>query len=160
MSFDERQSARRRHLDLLNTVFLGIAVLYIGAHALIAWRAYAIDGILAALLTFILLGIGDLYWGLRWFYEGGRPVEAAVATGVGVFYFASMAAKPWINAYLMKFTVGMLEDFGGELDTIRKEWDEQDARQAEAAKGDDTDEPRRAPPESQSTPPGSSDRSA
>jgi hypothetical protein len=95
LTFEARHADRKRILDRIILAAQIVAVLYLATHALISWRAYAIDGILAALLTFLLLGFGDLYWGLRWAYEGEEPWLAAVALGTAILCFASWQRAPF-----------------------------------------------------------------
>ena len=121
MNFDARQLHRKRILDRIILAAQVVAVLYLATHVLIAWRAYEIDGIWSAALTFVSLGFGDLYWGLRWAYEGADPWLAAVALAAAALCFTSWATKGMFNRWAMKFSTAMLEDFGSELGKMRQE---------------------------------------
>lgn len=121
MSFEARHEHRKRILDRIIIVAQVVAVLYLATHALIAWRAYEVDGIVAALLTFVLLGFGDLYWGLRWAYEGAGTWLVAVALTTAALCFTSWATRGMFNRWMMRFTVDMLEDVGSELGRMREE---------------------------------------
>lgn len=121
MSFEARNDQRRRLLDRIILAGQVVAVLYLATHALITWRAYEIDGGVAAFLTFVLLGFGDLYWGLRWAYEGGIPWIAGLALAAAALCFASWATRGMFNRWAMKFTATMLEDLGSELGRMQDE---------------------------------------
>jgi hypothetical protein len=124
LSFDTRHAERKRILDRIILAAQVVAVLYLATHALIAWRAYATDGILAAAMTFVLLGFGDLYWGARWAYEGDEPRLAAVALAAATLCFASWITRPMFNRWAMRFTADMLDDFGSELKRMQNEAEE------------------------------------
>lgn len=121
MSFDARQQHRKVILDRIILACQVVAVLYLATHALIAWRAYGIDGIWAAILTFVTLGFGDLYWGLRWAYEGADPWLAAAALAAAAVCFTSWATRGMFNRWAMRFTASMLDDFGSELSRMRED---------------------------------------
>jgi hypothetical protein len=140
MSFEARHAHRKRILDRIILAAQVVAVLYLATHALIAWHAYEIDGVLAALLTFVLLGFGDLYWGLRWAYEGGEPWLAAVALAAAALCFASWATRPAFNRWAMSFTADMLEDVGSEIGRMREETETIDAEKT-PGNSNDSDPP-------------------
>jgi hypothetical protein len=146
MSFDTRQSQRKRILDRIILAAQVAAVLYLATHALIAWRAYEIDGIASAILTFVFLGFGDLYWGLRWAYEGADLRLAAVALGAAAVCFTSWATRGMFNRWAMRFTADMLEDMGSELGRMRDEVEDIDVEPIEGEKArdetSDADPPR------------------
>ncbi len=136
MNFDARQLHRKRILDRIILAAQVVAVLYLATHVLIAWRAYEIDGIWSAALTFVSLGFGDLYWGLRWAYEGADPWLAIVALAAATLCFASWATRGMFNRWAMKFSTTMLEDFGSELGKMRREAEAIDREKA-PGEGDD-----------------------
>lgn len=146
MSFEDRHAERKRILDRIILASQVVAVVYLATHALIAWRAYEADGIWAAVITFVLLGFGDLYWGLRWAYEGGEPGLAAVALAAAALCFTSWATRGMFNRWAMTFTADMLDDFGSELKRLRDETEEfgdgpqSQGAAAEEAKTNDKDE--------------------
>jgi hypothetical protein len=140
MSFDARHEQRKRLLDRIILAGQVVAVLYLATHALIAWRAFAIDGVAAALLTFVLLGFGDLYWGLRWAHEGEDRWIAGLALAAAALCFVSWATRGMFNRWAMKFTATMLEDFGSELGKMRQDTDrDTEADKPKDAPGEDDD---------------------
>jgi hypothetical protein len=136
MSFEARHEQRKRLLDRIILAGQVVAVLYLATHALIAWRAYEIDGAASAVVTFVLLGFGDLYWGLRWAHEGRDPWIAGLALAAAALCFASWATRGMFNRWAMKFSTTMLEDFGSELGKMRQEAEAIDRENA-PGEGDD-----------------------
>ncbi len=126
MGFDARQDRRRVVLERVMLAAQALAVVWLSAHALITWRAWESDGFLAALLTLVLLGFGDLYWGLRWGYEGDWWI-AGVALAAAAVCFVSWAVRPMFNRWIGSLTVEMLEDFSDELGRMAKDREAEDA---------------------------------
>lgn len=129
MGFEERQAERHKLLERAMLAAQAVGVLYLAAHAGIAWMAYGEDGVVAALLSLGLLGFGDLYWGLRWAMQEGRGALAGVALGAAAVCFASWALRPRFNAWAMRLTGEMLGDLGKELACLRS--DEERCRAAD-----------------------------
>jgi hypothetical protein len=125
-AFEGRQDRRRKVLARIILASQVVAVLYLGVHGLITWRAYEADGVLAAILTLVLLGFGDLYWAIRWFYEGAAPDMASLALLAAIVCFVSWATRGLFDRWARDFTVEMLQDFGKELDQIKAEWEAAD----------------------------------
>ncbi|MDX2289647.1 MAG: hypothetical protein NW217_12600 [Hyphomicrobiaceae bacterium] len=117
-SFDERQMRRDRWFGLLQSLFMAMAVAYLVAHSLLTWHVYATNGVLAAGLTFVTLGLGDAYWAIRLLADEGASAQALAALATATFYFGSLAAKPWVNRYLARLGADMLDDFGREIATL------------------------------------------
>lgn len=139
MNFDNRQNQRKVILDRIMLAAQVLAIVYLAAHALITWKAFEVDGIIAALLTLVLLGFGDLYWGLRWAWEGQFPWQTTVALVTATLCFASWATRRRFNRWMNQFTIDMLQDFGDELKTISTQADQQDAKETQS--DDDGNDP-------------------
>ncbi len=88
-----------------------MALACLGAHALVTWYAYQTDGRLAAPLTFLTLGLGEAYWAVLLLTQDGLKGPALAATATAIFYFASMGAKPILNALLAREAAELLDDF-------------------------------------------------
>ena len=127
MDFDTRQHRRRVILDRIVLAAQILAVVYLATHALIAWQAWQSDGVIASLLTLILLGFGDLYWGMRWSYEGDAPWLGGVALAAAAVCFTSWTMRGIFNRWMSGFAVEMLEDFGEEVGRITKDREVEDA---------------------------------
>lgn len=121
MNFEARSARRSQVLERIILASQVVAVLYLATHVLIAWSAYKEDGVAAAILTLILLGFGDLYWGVRWAYEDGASWQAGAALAAAVLCFLSWGFRPIFNRWAANFTIDMLEDFTGEIDRIAKD---------------------------------------
>lgn len=118
MGFDERQAERHKRLERVMLAAQAVGVLYLAAHAGISWMAFREDGVVAAIVSFMLLGVGDLYWGVRWTMEG-RGVLAGVALAAAAVCFASWVFRPRFNAWANQLTVEMLGDLGEEIGRMR-----------------------------------------
>jgi hypothetical protein len=137
MGFDERQAERYRLLERVMLAAQSVAILYLAAHVGIAWMAYREDGVVAALVSLVLLGFGDLYWGLRWAMQEGRGALAGVALTAAAVCFASWVLRPRFDAWARQITAEMLTDLGNELDRVRLDRRDDGAQQREYA-GEDT----------------------
>ena len=131
MSFDIRQDRRKIILGRIMLAAQVLAIVYLAAHALITWKAFEIDGIVAALSTLVLLGFGDLYWGLRWAWEGESPWQATVALVTAALCFASWATRSRFNRWMNRFTIDMLQDFGNEMKTISTQAEQENPEEDE-----------------------------
>ncbi len=142
MKFQTRQEQRRRLLERVVLASQVLAAGYLAVHALISWRAYEEQGAASALLTFVLLGFGDLYWALRWLYEDyghGTGWVALVTAGV---CFASWVLRPWYNAWIMSLMIEMLEDFANEHSSSAPDQSDATVAGVETKPGDVADHDR------------------
>ena len=136
MSFDARQAQRKKILDRIVLASQAVMVLYLAMHTLIAYAAFTIDGVVAAVLTFVLLGFGDLYWGLRWAYEGDAPWQATTALAAAAVCFTSWATRGMFNRWATSFTIDMLDDFSDEMKRMSKDLGEPEDADAERDRND------------------------
>ncbi len=117
MSFEVRQKARLSLLDVLVTAFRAIAIAYLALHGAVTWFAYQVAGLAEALLTLVLLGVGDLYWTVTW-WEAGPNGAAIVALAASVLCFVSWLGRPLFNRWVARFTRDMLDDATGAIERM------------------------------------------
>ncbi len=119
MSFELRHARRMRVLKTLIVLFQAVAVAYLAMHAVVTWLAYQQSGALNAVLTFLTLGFGDLYWAIRLVREagmtGGMTGEAMVACAAAAVCFTSWVTRPLFDGWVSRFTQGMLADTTKEI---------------------------------------------
>lgn len=119
--FEHRQARRKIIIERVMLAAQILAVLYLALHALIAWRAYEIDGVTAAILTFVLLGFGDLYWAVRTVQDGAALDYAALCFLTAGICFASWLTRGMFQRWIATFTTDMLDDFCQEMQSIEEE---------------------------------------
>lgn len=115
MTFEHRHAGRMSLLKRLIVIFQAVAVAYLALHAAVTWFAYQQDGALNAIITFLTLGFGDLYWAIRWLRDGGLTGEAAVASVAALVCFASWITRPMFDRWAARFTHDMLADSSREI---------------------------------------------
>lgn len=118
MNFERRQDSRKRDIARVMLAAQALAFLYMSLHAAVTALAYKFSGFGEALLTFVTLGFGDLYWAVRWFMEGGQTQIAVVAGAAATACFASWLGRPYFNRWANALTAGMLSDAADELERI------------------------------------------
>lgn len=115
MSFEKRHEARTSRLGVLVTFFRALAIAYLSLHAAVAWFAYQATGLVEALLTFVLLGFGDLYWAVRW-WPGEDVGQTVLALAAALICFTSWLTRPLFNRWINSFTADMLKDMTSEIE--------------------------------------------
>lgn len=115
MTFESRQAARRRTLDRVIIAFKMLGLVYMALHLAVTVLAYDLARAGTAVLTFVSLGIGDLYWAVTWMREEGRLAIAAVASVATALCFISWGTRSAFDRWANAFTADMLSDARVEL---------------------------------------------
>ena len=136
MNFDARQLHRKRILDRIILAAQVVAVLYLATHVLIAWRAYEIDGIWSAALTFVSSDLATSIGACAGPTKAPTRGLPSSRSQRRALCFTSWATRGMFNRWAMKFSTTMLEDFGSELGKMRQEAEAIDREKA-PGEGDD-----------------------
>jgi hypothetical protein len=139
-SFEKRQARRTLILERITLAAQVLFILYLAAHTAVAWQAYREDGAATAILTFLLLGFGDLYWALRWLSQEEQGSIGLVALVSALTCFASWTFRPWFNAWIMRHTLGMLQDFSREMETLARQAEDRNAHTTDTTPENERDE--------------------
>ena len=121
MTFETRHAARQRTIDRVVLAYKMLGLVYMALHIAVAALAFKLSGASAALLTFVTLGFGDLYWAVTWASSGDYPWQLAVACFAAALCFFSWITKPYFNRWMQTFTAEMLSDTAVEIDKITKQ---------------------------------------
>ena len=121
MTFETRHAARQRTIDRVVLAYKMLGLVYMALHIAVAALAFKLSGASAALLTFVTLGFGDLYWAVTWASSGDYPWQLAVACFAAALCFFSWITKPYFNRWIATFTAEMLSDTATEIEHITRQ---------------------------------------
>ncbi len=121
MTFETRQSTRKRTLDRVMSAYKMLGLVYMALHMAVTALAYKLSGAAAAVLTLVTLGFSDLYWAVTWAASGAYAWQAVVAFCAAVLCFFSWITKPYFNRWIATFTAEMLSDTAAEIEQITRQ---------------------------------------
>lgn len=120
MTYKLRQQARVQLLERMAFAFRALAIAYLAMHAVVSWFAYQASGLSEAVLTFVLLGFGDLYWALRLLRDGNDMQAAVLALVTAIVCFGSWMLRPMLNRWVARFAADMLADADSEISKVAR----------------------------------------
>ena len=97
-----------RRLDVLRKVFRFASFVYLGLHTWVSGVVFVAAGRIAALATFVTLGLGDVFWVWTWWSGGDVPAVWYAALAASVMFAVWLATKRWKDRYLIRLTIAAL----------------------------------------------------
>lgn len=98
-----------RQLDAWRRVFKLGGWIYFGLHAWVTAAVYGASGFLAALATFIAVGLGDLVWTILWWRDPAQTGPGYAALIATCLIFGYGAIRRWTDRYLVRLTIAALD---------------------------------------------------
>lgn len=97
-----------RRLDMLRRVFKFASFVYLGLHTWVSAAVFVAAGRIAALATFLTLGLGDVFWVWTWWSGGDVPAVWYAALAASAMFAGWLLTKRWKDRYLIRLTIAGL----------------------------------------------------